>query len=81
MPDYRWFAPPANIQHPSGIGFCGDEISNGVVTSFSGDDRKDKSSKAQISAAKPLFPARWRQRIRLFAKKNKKKLVNGFNIH
>ncbi len=26
IPDLRWFAPPANIQHPSGIGFRGDEI-------------------------------------------------------
>ena len=23
LPDHRWFAPPANIQHPAGIRFCG----------------------------------------------------------
>jgi hypothetical protein len=40
-----------------------------------------QSPNAQISGDKAVFPARWRQRIRLFAKKTKKKLVNGFNIH
>src|SRR5882724_4078059 len=31
-PDHRWFAPPANIQHPYGIGPCGDRNSNSAVT-------------------------------------------------
>jgi hypothetical protein len=30
--DHRCFAPPANIQHPSGIGSCDDRNSNSAVT-------------------------------------------------
>ena len=31
IPNHRWFAPPANIQHPSGIGFC---AANKIVTAL-----------------------------------------------
>ena len=32
--DHRLFAPPANIQHPSGVGFCGDEIVTALLPSY-----------------------------------------------
>lgn len=39
--DHRWFALPANIQHPFGIGFCGKRNSNRIVTFVQGKTRHE----------------------------------------
>jgi len=71
IPDQRWFAPPANIQHPSGIGFCGDETVTALLA-FGGAAATRSTSMAprRFNLAKLFIHLRNQQ----FLKKMKKSL-------